>query len=97
MFCATKDIASCEFTTKKKFAWIDPKTDKPIMIDITSGDEDGINGHINHKALAKLAEAGKAKITIGASDARLPGKQSGGGKDESQPRWEIKNPAIKGL
>lgn len=97
MFCATKDIDSCEFTTKKEFAWINPKTGKPITIDIISGDDDGINGNINISALAKIAALQKGKVVIGTPDALMPGKPLGEAEGEPQPEWEVADHAIKGL
>ena len=97
MFCATKDIASCEFTTKKKFAWINPRTGKPITIDIISGDEDGINGNINKKALAKIAALPEGEVVIGTPDALMQGKPLGEAEGEPQQKWKIENPAVKGL
>ena len=97
MFCATKDIASCEFTTKKEFAWINPRTGEPIMIDIMSGDDDGINGNINITALAKIAALPEKGAVIGTPDALMPGKPLGEAEGEPQPEWELANHAIKGL
>ena len=97
MFCAAKDIVSCEFTSKKEFAWIDPRTGKPITIDIISGDDDGINGNINIGALAKAAAFPKREVVIGTPDALMPGKPHGEAEGEPQPEWELANHAIKWL
>lgn len=97
IFCATKDIASCEWTTKKKYAWIDPRTERPHMIDIVSENEDGVNGHISITALARQAAAETCTVVIGTEGALRPNWAVDMVEDEETPLWTIANPAIKGL